>query len=455
METVASSSKDRSAEIDRCLSMIAPSASNESKFVGMMILPKLLEKDNMKDIEKVFKGMNFKFLERLLRTNQVEGSELPDSILKEIAVNVLSCFARYEMLASEKNMVERIPALSLLLSPHDQSDVTKEVLQILLHIAVKKEGLVKMLDPDVLKNVFDVLLNTQNKEERESCTELINSVYTRSAQLLDEEKIPSLFSTVKYSLNTLLSILSNTLNNYQDLLKFEALKILSTVLPAITVEMMTQVKLEQEKKIESWLDNLLNGLRQILTSKLNDTLRDNAMLLVSALLRHFGNDWLFKSLQDTKSAKRKKEKAATDKASEPAMKAYAKATFPFLLINLVAIEAKVMLDDINDRVVREHNEEKTIIQHERQARQEMMIPVYFEILEAAMEYLAFNYESNGMDPELLLKIRTTLSEVMEVVSELLKFLQGTRESLDDNLIAQACIRMIALWMAEEGYEMPE
>lgn len=71
METIASSKRDRTAEIDRCLSMIVPSASDESKFVGMLILPKLLEQDNIENIEHVFKGMNFKFIERLLRTSKL------------------------------------------------------------------------------------------------------------------------------------------------------------------------------------------------------------------------------------------------------------------------------------------------------------------------------------------------------------------------------------------------
>lgn len=72
MENVTSSKRDRSAEIDRCLSMIVPSASDESKFVGMLILPKLLEQDNIANIERVFKGMNFKFIERLLRTSKYD-----------------------------------------------------------------------------------------------------------------------------------------------------------------------------------------------------------------------------------------------------------------------------------------------------------------------------------------------------------------------------------------------
>ncbi|KAI8646435.1 Neurochondrin-domain-containing protein [Parasitella parasitica] len=454
METVTSSARDRSAEIDRCLSMIVPSASDEMKFVGMLILPKLLEHNDPENIERVFKGMNFKFIERLLRTTHNEDAEVPDPVLKDIAVNVLSCFARFEALATEQPMVDRIPALSHL-TPNDESDITLESMQILLHAAVKKEGLVKMLDPDVLRNIFQVLLQTSKDMEREMCTQLINSVYTRSCQLLHSEKIPSLSSALKYSLTTLVAILSRTLNNDQKILKFEALNILSTVLPGIPSELMRQFKQEQEKKVDGWLDDLLGGLRQIMSSKLHDSQRDQAILLIACLLRYFGNEWLFKSLQDTKSSKRRKEKASSDNMNDAANKAYAAANFPALLIHLVAIEAKIMIDNINDRVIQEHNEEKTITNKQKQQRQEIMVPVYFEILEAAMEYLAANCESNGMDSEMLLKIRTTLSDMMDVVMELLKFMQGTKDDLEDHMIAQACIRIVSIWMAEEGFEMPE
>lgn len=66
--TVGSSAADRSAEIDRCLSLISPSQPDESKFVGMLLLPRLLQHDQKETVRRVFDGMNFKFLERLLRS---------------------------------------------------------------------------------------------------------------------------------------------------------------------------------------------------------------------------------------------------------------------------------------------------------------------------------------------------------------------------------------------------
>lgn len=152
--------------------------------------------------------------------------------MKEIAVNILACFAHYESLASEPAMVERIPGLSRLLDL--KSDLNTEVLNILLCVAVKKEGLVKMLDPDVLKNIFSVLLETD--KDRILCTQLITTVYARACHLLHEQKIPSLASALKYSLSSLISILSNTLNHDQKILKFEALTILASVLPDVPTD---------------------------------------------------------------------------------------------------------------------------------------------------------------------------------------------------------------------------
>ncbi|KAI8878581.1 hypothetical protein K501DRAFT_228166 [Backusella circina FSU 941] len=454
--SVKSSDRDRSAEIDRCLTLISPSASDESKFVGMLILPKLL--DTPESIERVYKGMNFKFIERLLRTNHGVDAQVPDPVLKEIAVNILACFAHEEKLVTDQNMVDRIPTLSTVLTPNDETDVTKDALHILMVVAVNKEGLVKMLDPDALKNVFEVLLLTTKDNERELCSQLIISVYAKSCHLLSQDKsIPSLASALKYSMGTLFNIVSKTLNQDQNKLKFEALYVLASVLPNVPAEVMQKVKAESEKVYTKWLKNILNGVRDILSSKVNDLQRDRAILLISCLLRYFGNDWLFSSLEKTRMTKRRKENEPEDREIN---KANSVAHFPALLIHLVAIEAKVMMDEINDRIHKEVNEDKKITSS-KEARQQLMIPVYFEILEAAMEYLATHYDEDkesGMDPEMLLKIRTTMSEVMDVVMELLKFMQDTSASaseLDDDMVAQACIRLVSIWLAEEGFEMPE
>lgn len=332
-----------------------------------------------------------------------------------------------------------------------------------------------MLDPDVVKNVLEVVIESKKTETRQLASQLLVSVYTRSARI----SAPSINQALAYSLSTtLFPILCKTIDRDQKLIKFEALTLLSSILPEVPAE-----KLKNESKLPAWLDHLLAGLRQILTSKISKSLkiiysfflllfyscsllffhllvddkqRDEVILLIGFSLRCFGNQWLFSSLAHTKSAKRRKEKAPVD--DKKTAEAYQRANFPALLIHLISIEAKIMLDDISEHTLREHNEEKKIVNKTQRARQERMLPEYFDILENAMEYLATQEDSTEMDPEMLLKIRTTLSDVMDVVMELLRFKQGMvdrPEDLDKDIIAQACIRIVSIWMAEEGYEIGE
>ncbi|ORE05855.1 hypothetical protein BCV72DRAFT_208490 [Rhizopus microsporus var. microsporus] len=401
---VSSSDRDRNAEIDRCLAMMAPSASDESKFFTM----------------------SYSFV-----IDHSVDAEVPDQLLKEIAVNILACFSRYEALAQDKNMIDRIAGLSRLLKPDD--DLSKEILHILLCVSTEKHGLVRMLDTDVVKNILEVVLGSNQKEPRELASQLLISVYTRSARI----SAPSINQALEYSLCTLFPILCKTLDQDQKLVKFESLNLLSFILPEMPAESLKQLK--SDNRLSVWLDHLLGGLRQILTSKTN-----KAIILIGCSLRLFGNQWLFGSLLHTRSASRKKEKApAGDKKTD---EAYQKANFPALLVHLVAIEAKIMLDDINDHALREHNEEKKIINVTRQQRQERMLPEYFNILESAIEFLSSQEDEqfHGMDVEMLLKIRKTLSEVMEVVMELLRFKQGMAErpeDLDQDMVAQASTPM--------------
>ncbi|KAI8077724.1 Neurochondrin-domain-containing protein [Halteromyces radiatus] len=432
MTSISSSNKDRQAEIDRCLELISPSASDESKFVDQ----------------------------------QQVNSEVPDHVLKEIAVNILACFAHYETMAPTQSMIDRIPALSIILTPNDTTDTTKEVLHILINVSTTKEGLVKMLDPDVLKNIFEVFANTEtSKEERELCTQLLLQTYTRSFQLLETKQIPSLTSALKYSLqSTTLPITASLFNHTQDKLKMDSLTLLYHIMMSASSQWMQALKRDwqgttKKNTMDKFLENMRMGLRQVLGSKLGDRVRDQAMVVTSSLLRYFGPDWLFSWLKQTRKAKQEQNKGK-GKMTSGASEMYLNANFPVLLIHLVSVESRVMLDMVQDHWVAMHGGDGSgrivEVDEEKEARHSMMIPVYFEILESAIEYLADQYDEesdSGMDADVLLKIRKALTEVMDVVMELVKFMQDTannEDELENNMIAQASMRIIALWLAEEG-----
>ncbi|CAO3593104.1 unnamed protein product [Absidia cylindrospora] len=489
-DTVSSSNNDRQAEIDRCLGLIAPSASDELKFVGMLLLPRLLNQDDHPSIQHVFDHMNFKFIERLLRTNHEVGGEVPDHILKEIAVNILACFAHYDTMAPTQHMIYRIPALSTVLTPNDSTDITQEVLHILLSVSTTKEGLVRMLDPDVLKNIFEVFAGTQSKDERNLCSQLLTLTYTRSFQLLESKPIPSLTSALKYSLQTsTFPIAASLFNHTQDTLKMDALDILYHILVGGSSEWMqslkydwtgsnTTTKTKQQQTttstpMDKFLENMRMGLRQVLGSKLGDRVRDQALVVLASLVRYFGAEWFFSWLNQTKMAKQQQQgkgkgkmTTTTATSNNTSSEFYLNANFPVLVIHLVSVESRVMLDAVQDQWIAMHGGDGgdgsgriVEVDEEKETRHTMMVPVYFEILESAIEYLAAQYDEDrdtGMDAEVLLKIRKALTEVMDVVMEMLKFMQDTADNeqeLENNMIAQASMRIIALWLAEEGFEM--
>ncbi|KAI8061027.1 Neurochondrin-domain-containing protein, partial [Gongronella butleri] len=342
----------------------------------------------------------------------------------------------------------------------DDTDVTTEALHIFIQVATAKDGLVRMLDPDVLKNILEVYSGTKQDSLRTLCSQVLSLVYTRSSEIWDHEEkktaVASLSSALVYSLeSTTLPILASMLHHAQDKLKVATLTLLYHVLAAVPAEIMAKVRRQMaDGKRTKMLDSLYRGLRQILASKVGDKLRDEGLTVIVCALRYFGPDWLFSWLKQTTKIK------AQDDPD------YANAHFPVLLISLVSVEARVLLDQVQDQWIADHGGDGTstsvAVNLQHQARHQAMIPVYFSLLEDAIEYLASQYADDDddhaidMDPAAVLKIRKALTEVMDVVMEITRFMQDTADNdqeLQANPIAQACMRILSLWLAEEGFEI--
>lgn len=318
-------------------------------------------------------------------------------------------------------------------------------------------------------------------DERQLCSQLLLSTYTRSFQLLETKSIPSLQSGVKYSLQkTTLPICASLFNHAQDKLKIDTLAYLYHLLISVPEKTMNSIKsnwMNENKKgttssptMDKFLNNIRLGLQQILSTKVGDQIRDQSITVTSCVLRYFGPDWLFSWLKQTKNVKQQQqEKNKKGKGKEKLESGatiiknndddFKNANFPVLLIHLISVESRVMIDEVNDQWMKSRKHEISEIDEQKETRQNSMIPIYFEILECVIEYLASQYDEDkesGMDSEVLLKIRKALTEVMDAIMELLRFMQDTAENekeLEDNMIAQASIRIISVWLAEEGFEM--
>lgn len=96
------------------------------------------------------------------------------------------------------------------------------------------------------------------EKERQLGTQLIHGTFARACHLLHETRIPSLASALKYALPTLFTALSRLLDKHQDELKFEALDLLSSILPNLPSEVLAK-----EKKGKEWYTNNTVGRTQI------------------------------------------------------------------------------------------------------------------------------------------------------------------------------------------------
>ncbi|CAI2182301.1 11600_t:CDS:2 [Funneliformis geosporum] len=112
---MASEHEDSRSEINQCLNLLRSESSDDAKFVALMLLPRLLQQDQ-ENVRLVFDSMDFKFLERLMRTSNSSDNDLPDNILKTIAIHIISCFCEVEELISKRQIHARIPTLSTLLA---------------------------------------------------------------------------------------------------------------------------------------------------------------------------------------------------------------------------------------------------------------------------------------------------------------------------------------------------
>lgn len=79
-------------------------------------------------------------------------------------------------------------------------------------------------------------LTSSLEKERQLGTQLIHHTLARTCHLLHETRVPSLSSALKYALPTLFTALSRLLDKHQDELKFEALDLLSSMLPNLPSE---------------------------------------------------------------------------------------------------------------------------------------------------------------------------------------------------------------------------
>ncbi|PKY41702.1 Neurochondrin-domain-containing protein [Rhizophagus irregularis] len=433
-------------EITRCLDLLSPESSDDAKFVALMLLPRLLQQDQ-ETVKLVFGAMDFTFLERLMRTSNSSDSELPDNTLKTIAVNIISCCCAIDELLSKRQIHARIPTLSTLLSPEENEELTKDILKIFIRLSSANQAIDHLIDKNVISRIILCITATTNDEVRylalQAVSYLTNSLITLTST---GQFVSDVVSLQEYTF-TILNNLSLTFRTNQEKFKFDLLDFFVKIFSYMTDQFSQMVLLSNKTKLDKWTQNIRFGLKEILSSKLDNEQRDKALTLVMLLLNHIGLKWLFSPTTDLslKQISTSSEKNVNDEFK-----------FASLVVQLSCVEIRLMLDELAE-------------QHEKQEfqldkRHEVMLPTCYTILERSIEYLSqienllesqetsIELAGVNLDPELLLRLKGTMTETFRYIIEYLVSVKETTpiEKIIRDESVLASIRVLSAWFAEES-----
>ncbi|RIA82124.1 Neurochondrin-domain-containing protein [Glomus cerebriforme] len=436
-------------EITRCLDLLSPESSDDEKFVALMLLPRLLQHDQ-ETVKLVFEAMDFRFLERLMRTSNLSDSELPDNTLKTIAVHIISCFCTVDELLSKRQIHDRIPTLSTLLSPEENEELTKDILKIFIRLSSANQAVKYLIDKNVILRIISCITTTMNDEIRYLALQVVFHLTNVLITLTSTGQASDTISLQEYTY-TILNNLSLTFRTNQEKFKFELLDFFVKMFSYMTDQFAQIVLLNSDKiKLDEWTQNIRFGLKEILSSKLDSEHRDKALTLVMLLLHHVGVIWLFVPTTGDLSLKNI-SKSSEEKVND-------EFKFAVLVVQLACVEIRLILDDL----VEQH--EKQEFQPDK--RHEIMLSTCYTILEKSIEYLSqienllesqFQETSTelagvNLDPELLLRLKGTMTETFRLIIEYLMDMKETTsiEKVIKNESMLASIRIISAWFAEES-----
>ncbi|KAF0484230.1 Neurochondrin-domain-containing protein [Gigaspora margarita] len=437
--------QEHQSEIDRCIELLNPSSSDEAKFVALTLLPRLLKQDK-KNVVLIFDAMDFKFLERLMRTGSVNDDNQPDFTLKSIAVNILSCFCALDELLNKKQIHARIPTLASLITP-DNEELTRDILGIFLRLSSANQGSTYIIDDKVISKILQCITSFTNVEIQELALNVI--YYTTTGvitSISQDQHISSSRTIIQGYISKIFKQLSDTFRINQNKLKFDLLQFFVQIFTQMSDQFVQDFLINDQSQTSILIQNFRHSLLEILSSKLGIEQRNKALSLVMLLLYNFGAIPLFAPITSNLTLTQISKSAASDIDNE--------FKFSALVVQLSCVEIRLMLDELEQEKKDDQLNE----------RLNVMLPACYTILEKSIEYLSHiesllesqeEVETTRvkLEPDVLLRLKGTMIETFRAIIEYLVDVKERGISIktamkDEKIIAS--IRVLSAWLAEES-----
>ncbi|KAJ3051553.1 hypothetical protein HK097_007433 [Rhizophlyctis rosea] len=407
VSSTEASTKTKDAQLTHCFELLSSAARDEDKFVGLMLLARVLDPNDLASVQRAFEAIPWKFISRLLITRETS-TELPIETLHAIAVNIMNAFSIFDELVSRPELITRARLLADLLTQRHQEDLTTSILQSLLRMGSSRPvELIQEGVPVVLAMALPLITKEGDREMILQAIQLLAGAATTSAH----------HSAFLHALPPLASVFASD----QTALKFQVLNIL--------VQILTTAG-DQSKSTPGWEDSIRVGLKDVFGSKISQTQRDLSLVLSSIMIRTFGPTWMFGASPDSKGK-------TTSRLSH--------AQFGTILLHIACAEVRVTLDDLTDQDRFDDTD-----------RPAHLLPACYEILEGTMQFLV---DEDGVGEVVLttdglLSIRGALREAFAsvgafLVERMARFQARGDFHVFDNIVTAFSLRASGTYLGEE------
>ncbi|KAK3838255.1 MAG: Neurochondrin-domain-containing protein [Linnemannia gamsii] len=467
------SSNNNNSDLTRCLELLRPGTSDESKFIGLTLMSDLLQiSQDQETMTRFFDNMDFPFLDRMM---QIEESSVPkeagvDAItIRSIAIDVMTCFSIHWELLVRKEFKDRVPTMLSLLSASDSTDNTKKILKIMARISAYPQVSMILTNPGYQSSIVAYIFDSfDGKGEAHDDAVM---VFKRTFLIIQEgfKQNPKIVVQItKDFLPTIMTRISKPFSVLTETHKPEIMQMITESVAYLPEQYVQQHVKDHAVETRNWVRNLKSGLIQLLSTRQAPTTRDDCFKMIGILLQRLGADWIFPEIPTTDAIL---AETRTKKKSSPATLVHSMESlsltdaeidkkFAALVIHLSCVETRVLMDELAEELAG-----TTAASNEgpdaRQAkiRKEQVLPLVYEILEVSIGYLVLVSEDDELlerglfDATALLKVQESLqaafSAVLDYILDLQSSKDGSPEKLMTNMNYLASMRILSVWLTED------
>lgn len=393
--------------IKKCIECLKDAKDDTQKFAALFMVTKLVKGKDCNCAAKValFEAIGFKFLKKLLKSDQVP-DDCPPAVYKSVSLTILSAFLQEEEIAIHKETLENIPLFLEIVQSADDDDnddsliVVSEAYSCLQHIATFEPGQKALIDVGAV-SIFSSIYSNQSFQTDEALNLIVRLANQFGSSIWPEDPKP---------FNALIQRIGLDFETDHTERKYDLCNVLSSLLFNCRHEIVVKNLSE-----EIWPESLFKGLSDILKSKLGKNQREPALKLAGQAIDILGIEWTLNDVDDPK-------------------------TFFLLLLQLAAIEVRMQMDEKSFKAATANGD---------------LITSCFIILELSVNYMAT--DQLDLDQKEKQSVYTGLKGAFNAVLCVLNKLNKdkSKDSLagKDRAFSCAMVRVLSSWLALETSAM--